>query len=235
MFSILVGLHGCYFIIKKDLSKEIANDFMDFSWVLIIISLIGARLFYVIGLFDYYKKCPQEIIMINHGGISIYGAVVFGIMCLFFYSKIKKISFLKFADCIALIFPLSQAIGRWGNYFNQEAFGAPSNSFIRLFVDYRYRPIEYVNIDFYHPAFLYEFVLDLALFFILVFIFLKIKNLKYGTIFCLYMIGYGIIRIIVEYFRIDSVLYIFNLPVAQVISFVVIVIAIIKLYQIYKK
>ena len=235
VMAIIAGLLFTYFLIKKNKDKTIAEDFLDFSPFLILASLVGARIFYVIGSFDFYKNNPKEIFLINHGGISIWGAIIFGIIVFYLYLKKKKYDILEYFDFIALAMPLSQAIGRWGNFFNQEAYGSPTNGFLKLYIDKNFRYSEFLDVSFYHPTFLYESILNIVLFSILVFVFFKFKNLKKGTIFYLYLIFYGIIRVFVEHYRIDSVLYIDNFPIAQVISFFVIVFATIGLFNINKK
>ncbi len=235
MFAITFGLFFTYFIIKKSTNKATAEDFIDFSPILIIASILGARLFYVLGSLGFYLKNPLEIIMINHGGISIWGAIIFGILTLYIYLKKKKYNILEFFDYIALAMPISQAIGRWGNYFNQEAYGKPTTGFLRLYIDSKFRYSEYKDISYYHPTFLYESILNCILFVVLMIVFLKYKNIKKGAVFCLYLIFYGIIRIFVESFRIDSVLYIDNFPIAQIISLVVVILAVIGLVNINKK
>lgn len=233
-FAILVGIVSAYFTVKNKYSYEHALKFLDFSPMIILYSILGARIFYVLGDFGFYLKNPAEIIMLNHGGLSLWGAILFGIISLFLYSKHLKIDFLKNLDMFALFMPLCQAIGRWGNYFNQEAYGYPSNSFAKLFVDSSHRFDNYLNVEFYHPAFLYEMALDFILFLMLFFLF-KNKTLKDGTITCLYLIFYGLIRIFMEQIRIDSVCYVFNLPIASLISFFAIIIALISLIVINLK
>ncbi len=229
--SIFIGLIISYILILKKYSKNEAENFLDFIPFVIIFAIIGARIFYVFGNLDFYLNRPYEIIMINHGGLSIWGGLFFGILSFIFFSKKYKLNSLKLFDVLALTMPFCQAIGRWGNYFNQEAYGKPVNSFIKLFVDLKHRNAELLSTQFYHPAFLYESLLNLVLFFLLLIIFLKNKNLKNGTIFYLYLIFYSIIRMFVESFRIDSVLYVNNFPIASVISFVVLIIAIILLIK----
>ena len=225
--AIFVGLVLVYYFLKKRFSEPLASNFIDISPFLIIVSLIGARLFYILGDLKYYLNNPKEMLFINHGGLSIYGAIFFAIVFLFIYCKKNKILFLKFSDCLALIMPLCQSIGRWGNYFNQEAFGLPSSGFVKLSVDYIYRPIIYRSYDYFHPAFLYESLLNLLLFIFLFGLFVKCKNLKYGTIFSLYLVSYGIIRLTIENIRVDSVLNLYGFHVASIISFLILAMGII--------
>ena len=235
-FAIFVGIITVYFILKKRFSKIVAQDFLDNSSYLILFSLLGARLFYVVGSLDFYLQYPKEIIMVNHGGLSIYGAIFFAIIFFILYCKNKKLSFFRFCDCFAVVMPLSQAIGRWGNYFNQEAFGLPYNGFIKLFVEEYYRPFEYKNFSYFHPTFLYESLLNFILFLILFFIFLKFKNINNGVIFSVYLIFYSLIRLFVENIRLDSVLTINNIHIASFISILILIYGIINLgYILYKK
>lgn len=231
----LIGVLVCYFIFKKKYDKKTAEQFLDYSSFVIVISLIGARLFYVLGSFNYYFQNPIEIILINHGGLSIYGAIFFGVAAMY-YLKIKnKIDFLKHCDIIALCLPLCQAIGRFGNYFNQEAYGTPCNSFLKLYVSKYYRNEKYIDYNFFHPTFLYEMIADLIIFSILLMVFFKKNDIKKGTTTCLYLILYSFARFIIEYYRIDSVLNICNIPIAQIISAIVFLISLSFLIYINKK
>lgn len=229
--AIFLGIILSYFLIKKRYSKACAELFLDFIPMVIIFSILGARLFYILGNLNYYILNPLEIIFINHGGLSFWGGLTFGTLSFLFFLKKNKLPLSGFFDSIAVTLPLSQAIGRWGNYFNQEAYGAPYDGFLKMFVDLKHRPIDYINFEYFHPAFLYESVLNLILFVFLLVLFLKKKNLKSGTIFYLYLICYSIIRIIVESIRIDSVLDVFNMPVAMVISFIVLISGIILILK----
>ncbi|MBR5304165.1 MAG: prolipoprotein diacylglyceryl transferase [Candidatus Gastranaerophilales bacterium] len=214
-FSFIIGIIFAYFLFKYKLNKYNANLFLDYSPLVIFCAIVGARLFYVLALFEYYFKNPIEIIMINHGGLSIFGAIFFGILSIYLLSKIKKFNFLKHLDVIAVIFPLCQAVGRFGNYFNQEAYGAPTNGFLKLFVSKEFRKPQFLDIEYYHPTFLYESILDLLIFIALLILFKgKTKN---GTIACCYLILYSIVRFIVEGIRIDSVLNIQNVPIVKII------------------
>lgn len=224
-FSMLVGIIFCCKVISKKYSRQDADKFLAMVPLLIIFSLIGARWFYVLGDSSFYTDYPKEILMINHGGLSIFGAIFFGMIFLFVYSAAHKINLFKYADIIALVMPLCQAIGRWGNFCNQEAYGLPSDGFIKLFVDQAHRYPGYLDISYYHPAFLYESVLNLILFFILLIVYKKLPNARQGTIFYLYLISYSSIRIVTEGFRLDSIINVANIPVATLISFVILVVS----------
>lgn len=231
----VVGVVFSYLLIKKKYSFKESDLFIDYSPLVILVSLIGARMFYILGSFDYYINYPKEIIMLNHGGLSIFGAIFFGLAILYFLSKKMNFNYFAHLDIIAVIFPLCQAIGRFGNYFNQEAFGLPSNSFFKLYVDEIYRPEKYLDFQYFHPTFLYESIFDIIIFLILLTLFLSKNNLKKGTIACLYLILYSIVRFTIEGIRIDSVLNFSNIPVVQIICILVFFVSTISLILINKK
>ncbi|MBQ8475439.1 prolipoprotein diacylglyceryl transferase [bacterium] len=233
--SMFIGILLCAHIFKKNLPQDDYNTFIDIIPVVIIFAILGARFFYVIGDWEFYSKHLEEIIFINHGGLSIYGALLAGISTIFYYSRKKKFNMLKYCDCIALVMPLCQAIGRWGNFINQEAYGAPCNGLFKMFIDEHHRLPEFSNISYYHPAFLYESILNIFAFCILFFIFKKYKNIKAGTIFALYLLLYSIIRIIVENVRIDSILNVSGVPVAIIISLFIALFSTILLFRIHKQ
>ncbi len=216
--SFFVGIFFTYFLIQKKYSKTESEIFLDFIPYNVIFAVIGARIFYVLGNFSFYSHYPKEIFLINHGGLSIWGGILFSIPLFIYFTKKYKLDTLKFLDITSITLPMCQSIGRWGNYFNQEAYGAPYNGFLKLFVDYPYRKDGYYNYSYYHPAFLYESILDLLLFILLFVLFLKCKKLNKGTIFYLYLFFYSTIRIIVENLRIDSILDFYSIPIATIIS-----------------
>ena len=227
-FAILAGTFIADYIGTKfyNLKKETV---IDLSPYLVIFGIIGARLYYCLLNYDFYLRFPTEILAIRHGGISIHGAILGGIIGLLIFAKRHKISALKLADVSAIGLVLAQSIGRWGNFFNSEAFGTPTNLPWKLYIAPQYRPIPFTENEFFHPTFLYESVLDLLLFFILFYIAKKKITPKEGNIALYYLILYSIIRIFVEHFRIDSVCYIHGIPVAIVVSAGIIVLALIAL------
>ena len=231
----LIGIILAYFLFQKKISKNEANIFLDYSPVVIFMSLIGARFFYILGSLDYYLNFPKEIIMINHGGLSIFGAIFFGLVSIYVISRKSSFSFLKHLDIIAVVFPLCQAIGRLGNYFNQEAYGLPSNGIFKLFVDEAYRVEKYSNIQYFHPTFLYESFFNLLIFTFLISLFFAKKDLKKGTIACLYLILYSSVRFVIEGIRIDSVMNLSTIPVVQIICVIVFVLSFMCLLYLNKK
>ena len=205
-----------------DLKKE---TIIDLAPYLIIFGIVGARLYYCILNYDFYLKFPTEILALRHGGISIHGAILGGFVGLVLYAYRHKASILKLCDVVSLGLILGQAIGRWGNFFNSEAFGRPTNLPWKLYIAPQYRPIPYQDNNFFHPAFLYESILDVIIFIILVLIVKSDKIKKEGNIALIYLILYSVVRIIVESFRLDSVCYLFGVPVAIFVSVGIIVIS----------
>lgn len=210
-----------YFELKKD-------TIIDLAPYLIIFGIVGARLYYCLMDFSFYARFPGEILAIRHGGISIHGAIIGGLIGLIIFAKRHNISVFKLCDICSVGLVLGQAIGRWGNFFNSEAYGTPTNLPWKLFIAPQYRQIPYLEEKFYHPTFLYESILDLVIFGILLFL-LK-KNLKEGNLALIYLILYSVVRILIELLRIDSVRYIFGLPVAIVMSAGIIIVSAILLY-----
>ena len=220
-FSIFTGIILSSYFYKKYVSEATYSKFSDIIAPVAITSIIGARLFYILGNWNYYSNHINEILLINHGGISIYGAIIFGIISIALLSKHNNLPVLPCFDTVALVMPLCQSIGRWGNFINQEAYGKPYDGFLKMYIDIAHRYPQYSDVEFYHPTFLYESILNLTLFIALMCVFFKYKNIKTGTIFISYLLLYSIIRFIVESYRIDSVCYIFNMPVASFISLII--------------
>lgn len=232
--AIFIGVYASYFLYKKFYGVDSASSIMDFAPYLIIIGIIGARLYYCLVNYSYYIENPLEIFYIRQGGLSIHGVIIIGILTLFAFSKIYKMSFLKLIDVFLCGTALGQCIGRWGNFFNSEAFGTPTNLPWKLFIPLSQRPAQYVKFEYFHPTFLYESILDLIIFLILLAIFKRCSKHP-GIIACTYLILYSFVRIFVEYFRIDSVLNIYGYPVAQLVSLLIILFAtVFMVFLIYK-
>ncbi len=223
---ILIAFVIGYFLIvnrckKSDISLTFINDL---SFYVIIFCILGARLYYCLFNLNYYSKNLLDIFKIWEGGLAIHGGIIAGIITIYVYCKKKEVSFLKLLDIFAPALVLGQAIGRWGNFFNGEAFG-PETTLIELqklgipeFI------IDGMYIDnFYHqPTFLYESIGCLLIFIILMLI-RNLKNIKTGQITSLYFIFYGLIRFFIESLRQDSLMF-FNLKIAQIISILMIII-----------
>ncbi len=233
--SLLLGILVASNITKKlypELSSEIIYDIAPY---IIMCGIIGARLYYCYLSRDYYLVHPKEIIQIWQGGISIHGAIIGGLIGGILYAKTKKLPILKLCDIFSYGLILGQALGRWGNFFNSEAFGLPTDNFFKLYIPIYKRPLEYLQYNFFHPTFLYESILDIIIFFILLFVIRKMAKNIDGIIFFSYLIMYSFVRILIEQIRIDSILNVFGIPIAQLVSLALIFIGIIGIFIIRLK
>jgi phosphatidylglycerol:prolipoprotein diacylglycerol transferase len=194
------------------------NKLFDLIIILIPVAVICARIYYVAFEWDDYRGDILKIISIWKGGLAIYGGVIGGIVAAFIFCRIKKLSFFQLADTVMPSLVLGQAIGRWGNFVNQEAFG-------NLITDPKLQFFPYgVYIDalseWHQATFFYESALNIALFILMICLYPKFK--KVGYLLPVYMIGYGLIRFLVEGLRTDS-LYLFpGIRVSQALSLVLI-------------
>ena len=217
---------------KKDIIIEYAP-------LIIILGLLSARLYFCCLNPEYYFQHPLEILDIREGGLSIHGGIIGGIIAVYIIAKRNKIPFISLIDAVACATSLGQSIGRWGNYFNSEAYGMPTASQNwGLFIPPAKRVSEYINYKLFHPTFLYESILDFAAFAILCFIFFKFSKKYRGLTLYSYLIIYAIIRYFIERIRVDSALNIGSLPIAEVVSlilFIVGIIGIICVLKIYHK
>ncbi len=213
-----------YFGLKKE-------TIIDLAPYIIIFGILGARMYYCALNYDFYLRFPTEIIAIRHGGISIHGAIFGGAFGLWLFSTRHKLNFIKLCDVSAIGLSIAQAIGRWGNFFNSEAFGGPTNLPWKLYIAPQYRPVPFQDYQYFHPAFLYESVLDIFVFAILITLVKKGMAKKDGDIALIYLILYSVVRIFVESFRLDSVRYIFGIPVAILVSIGIILVAIVLFWR----
>lgn len=233
--SIFTGLSVIYAIQKKYHSHIPKDVTLDLAFYLIIGGILGARIYYVILDFPYYFKHPQEIIALWHGGLSIHGCIIGATIVCWIYLKRNKYNFLEIADLFSYGLILGQSIGRWGNFFNSEAFGSPTDLPWKLFIPLNDRPLEYYNYEYFHPTFLYESIINIIIFIILFFGIKNIPSIKKGTIFFSYLILYSVGRLFIEGIRIDSILDIGKVPIAQVVSVLFILIGTIGIIHLSKK
>lgn len=213
-------------LIKNKYYKEITSDsIIDISFILIIFGIISARLYYVILDYKFFIKHPYDIIAVWNGGISIQGAIIGGIIAFYIYSKIKKLDFLRYADLLSFGVIVGQIIGRWGNFFNSEAFGLPTNLPWKMYIPFVMRPLEYRNFEFFHPAFIYESLLNIVVLLVMLYILNYKKDRKSGFIFLIYLILYSFVRILVESIRLDSVLSFSFIHAAHIASAIFIIVS----------
>ena len=224
--AILTGIFISNFMAKRFYKNVDRDVLFDFLPIMIIFGVVFARLYYVVLNLDYYSIHPTEIPAIWHGGISIHGAILGGILAGLFYFKKRKMPILPYADVISFGLVFAQAIGRWGNFFNSEAFGVPCNLPWKLYILPQYRPIQYYSFDYFHPTFLYESLWCLLVFTILVYFLRNTKEYHAGMIFFLYLVLYSVGRFVIEGIRTDSVLNVCSIPIAQIVSALVFVVGV---------
>ena len=195
----------------------------------IIVGIIGARAYYVLFKLDYYLSNLDQILKIRDGGLAIYGGIIAILIFLVVYCKVKKINFFDLSDYLIPYLALGQSFGRWGNFFNIEAYGSKTSSIFRMGIT---TASNYIEV---HPVFLYESICTFLIFIILSII---KKNRKFkGQIFFMYFILYGFCRFFLEGLRVDS-LWLWHFRVSQLLSgilfFVFLIIYIAKLKENYK-
>ncbi len=195
----------------------------------VLIGLVGARTYYVLFNLNYYLHDPIEILCTWHGGLAIHGALIATLTFLFFYTKKKKMNLLLLLDMIVVGLILGQAIGRWGNFFNGEAFGREVNlNFLKsLHLPSFIIKGMYINHAYREPTFLYESISSMIGFMILIIV-RKYMPIKTGVLTSIYLLWYGTMRLIIESFRSDS-LMLGPIKVAQLISIIGIISGIIIL------
>lgn len=177
---------------------------MDIFLPVVIAGIIGARVYHLFTGYNWDRDGLSGTIKLRNGGLSIWGAVIFGAVMVAYFCKKRKISFLVLGDCIAIGLLFAQALGRFGNYFNQELFGRELNAFWALNVDPLYRPIGYENVASFHPTFLYEALWCVLLAVVILVIEKKSKKWPKGATLATYIGGYCLGRTIFEYLRIDE-------------------------------
>lgn len=231
VFGVLAALTVALKMSKKfNLS---ANKIFDLSFWMIIAGIVGARIYHVFLEWPYYSHNLSGIIKIWEGGIAIHGAIIGGLLILLYSAWKEKINFWILAAIYAPSLALGQAIGRWGNYFNQELFGKPTDLPWGIPIDLMNRPIRYISAEYFHPTFLYESLGDLAIFAILLILisrFLKNKWANYKIIFLSYLILYSILRFGMEFLRTDTTAYVFGFRWPQIFSSVIIIICLALLF-----
>ena len=233
--AILLG-----FVIATAEAKRTGQDpenYLDMGMIGVVFGIIGARLYYVIFSWDMYKDNLLEILNIRKGGLAIYGGVIAAVLTVIIAAKVKHLSAPQIFDTIALALLNGQMLGRWGNFFNREAFGEYTDSLfaMRLPIDavrssdvteqmrmhiQSIGGVEYIQV---HPTFLYESLWCCAL---LIILFVYRKHKKYeGELFLLYMFGYGLGRVWIEGLRTDQlILPVVGLPVSQLLAGVLVVV-----------
>lgn len=230
-FLILVAvLIGSLIAIKYAKKSSVGETFItDLIFMLIPISIIGARIYYVIFNFETYENDFLSIFKIWEGGLAIYGAVIAAILYILKECKKKNKAFIETLDIFAPSLLLGQAIGRWGNFFNMEAYGPQTTLSVLHNLHLPQFIIDGMHINgfYYHPMFLYESLWCILGFIILMII--RKRKPKIGTQVSFYFLWYGIGRIIIENYRSDS-LYFIGFRISQIISLILVIIGLIGLF-----
>lgn len=209
------------------------DDVLTIFLITFPLAVLGARIYYVIFEFNnYYKDNLSDIFNIRQGGLAIHGAIIATVIVVYVFSKKKNLTFLSLLDVAAPSLILAQSIGRWGNFFNQEAHGGPvSKEFISKFPDFIQRGM-FIDGTYYHPTFLYESIWNLVVFCILFYLIHKVR--KRGVVFFSYLGLYSLGRFFIEGLRTDS-LMVGPIRMAQLISIVGILICVVGIFMIYRK
>lgn len=241
-----IGILAGIFIAVSEAKRTGQNpdDYFDFAIYAVIVSIICARIYYVVFSWDMYKDDPVSVFNIRQGGLAIYGGVLGAIATVFVFSYIKKIPFARIFDTAVLGLIAGQVIGRWGNFCNREAFGDYTDGLFAMklpvdavraseITEKMWKHVENLNGVAYiqvHPTFLYESMWNLCLF-ILLFLYRKHKRFE-GELFLLYLFGYGLGRSWIEGLRTDQLLIPGSqIPVSQVLACVMMALAVILIVR----
>ncbi len=234
---IAVGfLIATYFGMRLAKSRGIDTDkLVNCALASFIGGIIGARLYFVALTWQYYREHVSEILATWNGGMSIHGGIIGGAIVGALFCRRNKLSILPICDILTSVLPLAQAIGRWGNFFNSEAFGlpVPNNFPLKLFIPVANRPMRFCGMSYFHPTFLYESIWDLSLFLLLYF-YVAPKLQRYpGASSLVFLAGYSLGRILIEPLRTDSIMA-FGMPAPLVVSAICLTGAVIGLTQLIR-
>ena len=217
-------------------SGQDVNDYENLAILGIIFGIIGARIYYVVFSWSDYREDIKSVFNIRQGGLAIYGGIIAGFLTAYLYAKVKRISFWQIADTVCIGFPAGQMIGRWGNFFNREAFGEYTDSLfaMRLPIDAvragdvtdkmreHVTAVDGVRTIQVHPTFLYESAWCLVILIILLVMSYLGKNLFTGQVFLTYLGLYGLGRVLIEGLRTDQ-LKVGPVAISQVLSGVLVI------------
>ena len=234
---ILLAVAIAYFMIVREAKRfSISTDFIFnmFFWTLIF-GIIGARLYYVVFNWEYFGSHIGEIWQVWQGGLAIHGGILFGLITISLYSKKHELRTIKLLDMIVVPLLLAQALGRWGNFFNSEAYGVATtvNHLRNMHIpEFIIRGMTINGIT-YTPTFLYESI-GCFLGFIALMIVRRMKYVKVGQLSGLYLMWYGILRFFIEASRTDSLIF-FGFKMAQIVSIIMFIIGVVLFVMGLKK
>ncbi len=242
--AVLVGLNLSSWLAKqRNLEQGLISDLLP---ILVLAAVIGARIYYVTFEWPNYAATPLKALAIWEGGIAIHGALLAGTLAVILFCRWRRQPFWDVLDVLVPSVALGQAIGRWGNFFNGEAFGVPTDLPWKLLIESVPRNVQKIfpEAQYFHPTFLYESLWNLAVFALLMVLFLKAKQgalrLPAGALSCIYLLSYSCGRLWIEGLRIDP-LCLGGLPpfcegglrMAQVMSFGLMLVASAGLWWLY--
>ncbi len=238
-YAVLICIGGilCYLISSKLLRQcGMSDDQIDDITIgSVFCGLVGARLYYCLFFNpSYYFSNPIELLSIHKGGLAIHGGLIGAILFGIFYAKKNRLSLLRATDCIMPNVLLAQAIGRWGNFINREAYGNIVSGDALAFLPQFIQDGMFIDGYYRQPMFLVESVLDLIGFLLIVFVMTRFFKLKRGDRTYFYLMWYGISRFIVEIFRTDA-LMLGGLKMAQIVSIVFFVVGLLGYLGVYEK
>ncbi len=231
--GVLCGIIIAYIEIKR--KKIDVSKFENMAFFAILFGFIGARIYYVLFNLDYYLATPIEIVEVWNGGLAIHGGIIGAVAAMYIYCRKNKLNIIEMLDICAPAILIGQIIGRWGNFFNSEAHGGIVT---REFLEGLHLPnfiIDgmYINGAYYHPTFLYESLLNLICFIVLM-ILRRNKKIRLGVIVGIYLMWYSVVRFFIESLRTDA-LMLGDLRMAQVISIVLFIIGLVSVILSRKK
>jgi phosphatidylglycerol---prolipoprotein diacylglyceryl transferase len=226
--ALLVGVNLSTWLAER---RKMDPDLVaDLAFALVLGALPGARIYYVLFQWRDYVGQPEKMIAIWEGGIAIHGAILGGMLAGWAFARWRKVSFWALTDIVVPSLILGQAIGRWGNFFNSEAYGAPTDLPWKLLIPPDRRMAGFESVAYYHPTFLYESMWNLGVFGLVMVLVLKFgQRLKPGMLFCFYAIAYSCGRFWIEGLRTDSLMA-GPLKMAQLVSLMGIILGSIGLW-----
>ncbi|PIQ78485.1 prolipoprotein diacylglyceryl transferase [Candidatus Peregrinibacteria bacterium CG11_big_fil_rev_8_21_14_0_20_46_8] len=214
---IALGILVAYLYARSEFRRQqiAVHHLENLFFYMVVAGIIGARIYYVLFSLDFFLAQPLEIVQIWHGGLAIHGALIGGGLALLAYTRKHHLHLIRLLDAFLPGVLLAQAFGRWGNFFNSEAFGEPTNLPWKLFIPLENRPLGYEEFDFFHPTFLYESLWNFIGFGVLAYIARHTK--RPGLVSCGYLMWYSFGRFFIEGLRLDS-LYLGSIRIAQLVS-----------------
>lgn len=201
---IFIAIVLAYLLVNRESRRhKLLKDHIDNLFLIAIpLGIIGGRLYHVVDKWSYYREHLEEIFFIWQGGLGIFGALGLGVIGVYLYCRLQKLSTMRVLDLVTPFLLLGQSIGRLGNYFNSEGFGPPTDLPWKSYIAPGRRPLEYLEANYFHPTYLYESLWDFGGYVIL--IYLSRKTSTPGLITAGYLIIYGLGRILAETVRLDT-------------------------------